>query len=233
MKFPQVQGSLQLAKKVALDHVAYENEARGVKSLKIQTFSRCNEGTIVDRAVKNPNRAGCNVIETMSVMKFPQVQGSLQLARKVALDQVAYENAARGIKRSKILGFGRCNGGTIGDGAVNNPNPTDCHVIETISGKKFQQVLDSLQLARKVALDQVAYENAARGVKGLKILRFSRCNEGTIVDGAVNNPNPNDCQVIETISVYKFQQVLGSLQLARKVALDQIAYENEARSLKS
>ena len=42
-------------KKVALDHVAYENEARGVKSLKIQTFSRCNEGTIVDRAVKNPN----------------------------------------------------------------------------------------------------------------------------------------------------------------------------------
>ena len=233
MKFPQVQGSLQLAKKVALDHVAYENEARGVKSLKIQTFSRCNEGTIVDRAVKNPNRAGCNVIETMSVMKFPQVQGSLPLARKVALDQVAYENAARGIKRSKILGFGRCNGGTIGDGAVNNPNPTDCHVIETISGKKFQQVLDSLQLARKVALDQVAYENAARGVKGLKILRFSRCNEGTIVDGAVNNPNPNDCQVIETISVYKFQQVLGSLQLARKVALDQIAYENEARSLKS
>ena len=130
MKFPQVQGSLQLAKKVALDHVAYENEARGVKSLKIQTFSRCNEGAIVDRAVKNPNRAGCNVIETISVLKFPQVQGSLQLARKVALDQVAYESEARGIKRSKILGFGRCNGGTIGDGAVNNPNPTDCHVIE-------------------------------------------------------------------------------------------------------
>ena len=57
-------------KKVALDHIAYENEARGVKSLKIQTFSRCNEGTIVDRAVKNPNRAGCNVIETVGVYKF-------------------------------------------------------------------------------------------------------------------------------------------------------------------
>ena len=116
---------------------------------------------------------------------------------------------------------------------MNNSNPTDCQVIETISVLKFQQVLDSLQLARKVALDQVAYENAARGVKGLKILRFSRCNEGTIVDGAVNNPNPNDCHVIETISLYKFQQVLGSLQLARKVALDQVAYDNEARSLKS
>ena len=123
MKFPQVQGLLQLAKKVALDHVAYENEARVVKSLKIQTFSPCNEGTIVDRAVKNPNRPGCNVIETISLLKFPQVQGSLQLARMVALDQVAYENTARGIKRSKMLGFGRCNGGTIGDGAVNNPNP--------------------------------------------------------------------------------------------------------------
>ena len=34
------------------------------------------------------------------------------------------------------------NEGTIGDGAMNNPNPTDCHVIETISEKKFQQVLD-------------------------------------------------------------------------------------------
>ena len=116
---------------------------------------------------------------------------------------------------------------------MNNPNPHDCHVIETISVYTFQQVLDSLQLARKVALDQVAYENAAKGVKGLKILHFCRCNEGTIIDGAVNNPNPNDCHVIETISVYKFQQVLGSLQLARKVALDQVAYESEARGLKS
>ena len=73
MKFPQVQGSLQLAKKVALDHVAYENEARGVKSLKIQTFSRCNEGTIGDEAVNNPKPTGCNVIESISVLKFPQI----------------------------------------------------------------------------------------------------------------------------------------------------------------
>ena len=137
LKFPQVQGSLQLARKVALDQVAYENEARGLNILKILDFSRCNEGTIGDGAVNNPNPTGYNVIETISVLKFPQVQGSLLLARKVALDQVAYENAATGIKRSKIPGFCRCNGGTIGDGAVNNPNPTDCHVIETISEKKF------------------------------------------------------------------------------------------------
>ena len=157
MKFPQVQGSLQLAKKVALDHVAYENEARGVKSLKIQTFSRCNEGTIVDRAVKNPNRTGCNVIEYISVLKFPQVQGSLQLARKVALDQVAYESEARGLKNLQILGFSRCNEGTIVDGAVNNPNPTGCNVIESISVLKFPQIQGSIQLARKVALDEIAY----------------------------------------------------------------------------
>ena len=153
--------------------------------------------------MKNPNRAGCNVIETISVLKFPQVQGSLQLAREVALDQVAYKNAARGIKRSKILGFGWCNGGTIGDGAVNYPN-LQTHVIETISEKKLQQVRGSLQLARNVALDQVAYESEARGLKSLQILGFSRCNEGTIVDGAVNNPNPTYCNVIETICVLKF-----------------------------
>ena len=82
--------------------------------------------------MKNPNRAGCNVIETIWVLKFPQVQGSLQLARKVALDQVAYENEARSLKSLKILGFSRCNEGTIVDGAVNNPNPTGCNVIETI-----------------------------------------------------------------------------------------------------
>ena len=131
-------------------------------------------------------------------MKFPQVQGSLQHARKVALDEVAYENAARGVKRSKIPSFSRCNEGTISDGAVNNP--TDCHVIETISVKKFQQVLGSLQFARKVALDQIAYENEARSLKTLKILCFSRCNEGTIGGGAVNNPNHTGCNVIETIS---------------------------------
>ena len=84
---------------------------------------------------------------------------------------------------------------------MNNPNTNDCHVIETISVYKFQQVLGSLQLARKVALDQVAYENEARSLKSLKILGFSRSNEGTIGDGTMNNPNPTDCHVIETISV--------------------------------
>ena len=198
-----------------------------------QTFCRCNEGTIDDGPVKNPNCAGCNVIETIRVLKFPQVQGSLQLARKVALDKVAYENEARGLKILKILGFSRCNEGTIGDGAVNNPNTTGCNVIETISVLKFPKVQGSLQLARKVALDKVAYENEARGLKILKILGFSRCNEGTIGDGAVNNPNTTGCNVIETISVLKFPKVQGSLQLASKVALDQVAYRNEARGLKS
>ena len=112
---------------------------------------------------------------------------------------------------------------------MNNPNPNDCLVIETIRVYKFQQVLGSLQLARKVALDQVAYESEARSLKSLKIPGFSWCNEGTIIDGAVNNPNPTGSNVIETIIVLKFPQVQGSLKLARKVALDQIAYENEAR----
>ena len=151
--------------------------------------------------MKNHNRAGYNVIETISIFKFPHVQGSLQHARKVALDEVACDNAARGVKRSKIPSFSRCNEGTIGDGAVNNP--TDCHVIETISVKKFQQVIGSLQLATKVVLDQVAYESKARGLKSIQTLGFSRCNEGTIGDEAVNNPT--HCHVIETISVNKFQ----------------------------
>ena len=232
LKFPQVQGSLQLARKVALDQIAYVNEARGLKSLKILGFTRCNEGTIADEAVNNPNPTGCNVIETICVLKFPQVQGSLHLARKVALDQIAYENEATGLKFLKILGFSRCNEGTIGDGAVNNPNPTGCSIKGTISVLKFPQVQGSLQLARKVALDQIAYVNEARGLKSLKILGFTRCNEGTIADEAVNNPNPTGCNVIETIGVLKFPQVQGSLRRARKVALDQIAYENEARGLK-
>ena len=66
-------------------------------------------------------------------MKFPQVQGSLHLARKAALDQIAYENEARSLKSLKILGLSTSNKGTIGDGAMNNPNPIDLHVIETIS----------------------------------------------------------------------------------------------------
>ena len=118
MKFPQVKGSLHLARKVALDQVAYENDARRLKILKLLIFCRCNEGTIGDGAGNNPNPTGCNVIETISVLKSPQVQGSLQLARKVALDQIAYENEARGLKSLKILGFSRCNEGTIDDGPV-------------------------------------------------------------------------------------------------------------------
>ena len=73
--------------------------------------------------MQNPIPEGCIVIETISVLKFPQVQGSMQLARKIALDQIAYKNKARGLKRLKILGFSRCNEGIIGDEAVNNPNP--------------------------------------------------------------------------------------------------------------
>ena len=119
--------------------------------------------------MNNPNPTGCNVIETISALKFPQVQGSLQLARKVAQDQIAYENEARGLKSLKILGFSRCNEDPIGDEAVNNPNPIVCNVIETICIYKFHQILGSLQLARKLALDQVAYENEARGTQILKI----------------------------------------------------------------
>ena len=84
--------------------------------------------------MNNPNPTGCNVKATISVLKFPQVQGSLQLARKVALDQIAYEIEARGLKSLKMLGLSRCNDGTIGDEAVNNPNPRGGNVIETIGG---------------------------------------------------------------------------------------------------
>ena len=94
--------------------------------------------------MKNSIRDGCNVIETISVLKFTQVQGSMQLARKVALDQIAYANEARGLKSLKILGFSRCNEGTISDGAVNNSNPTGCNVKETIRVLKFPQVQGSL-----------------------------------------------------------------------------------------
>ena len=83
--------------------------------------------------MNNPNPTGCNAIETISVLKFPHVQGSLQLARKVALGQIAYVNEARGLKSLAIPGFSRCNEGTIFYGAVNIPNPTDCHVLEIIS----------------------------------------------------------------------------------------------------
>ena len=151
--------------------------------------------------MNNPNPTGCNVKETISILKFPQVQGSLQLERKVALDQVAYESKARGLKSLKIPGFSWCNEGTIGDGAVNNPKPTGSNVKATISVLKFSQVQGSLQHAIKVALDQVAYEIEARVLKSLKMLGLSRYNDGTIGDEAVNNPNPRGCNVIETIDV--------------------------------
>ena len=61
-----------------------------------------------------------------------------------------------------------------------------------------------MQLARKVAVDQIAYENEARGLKSLKILGLSRYYEGTISDEAVNNANPTGCNITETIGVYKF-----------------------------
>ena len=154
--------------------------------------------------MKSPNRAGCNVIETIWLLKFPQVQCSLQLARKVALDRVAYSNEARGLKFLKILGFSRCNKGTIVDGVANNPNRICCNVTGTIIVFKFPQVRRSLHPARKVVLDQVAYESESRCLQSLQILGFSQCNEGTIFDGAVNNPNSTGCSVIETISVLKF-----------------------------
>ena len=103
----------------------------------MQIFCRCNEGTIGDGVVNNPNPTGCNLIETISVLKFPQIEGSLQLARKVALDQVAYENQARGVKSLKIQAIRRCNEGTIDDGLVKNPNRAGCNVIETIWVLKF------------------------------------------------------------------------------------------------
>ena len=74
--------------------------------------------------MNNPNPTGCNVKATISVLKFPQVQGSLQHARKVALDQIAYENEARGVKILKIPAIRLCNKGTIVDGHVKNPNRT-------------------------------------------------------------------------------------------------------------
>ena len=82
--------------------------------------------------MNNTKPTYCYVKATTRVLKFPQVQGSLQLARKVALDQIAYEIEASGLKSLKILGFSRCNEGTIGDEAVNNPNPRGCNVVETI-----------------------------------------------------------------------------------------------------
>ena len=139
--------------------------------------------------MNNPNANDCLVIETISVYKFQQVLGSLQLAKNVALDQVAYGSEARGLNSLPLLGFSRCNEGTIVDGAVNNPNPTGCNLIETFSVLKFPQVQGLLQLERKVALDQIAYDIKARGVNSFKIPSIRWCNKITIVDRRVKNPN--------------------------------------------
>ena len=122
--------------------------------LKNTSLQSVKEGTIDDGPVKNSIRDGCNVIETISVLKFPQVQDSMQRLRKVVVDQIAYENEVKGLKSLKIQGFSRCNEGTIGDGAVNNPNPTGCNVKETISVLKFPQVQGSMQRSRKVEVAQ-------------------------------------------------------------------------------
>ena len=84
---------------------------------------------------------------------------------------------------------------------MNNPNPTGCNVIEIISELKFPQVQGSLQLTRKVALDQVAQKNEATGFKSVKIQTFSWCNEDTIVDRSEKNPNCTGCNVIESTEV--------------------------------
>ena len=95
--------------------------------------------------------------------------------------------------------FRRCDNDV---GFVNNPNPTGCNVIETISVLKFPQVQGSLQVARKVELDQVAYKNEAKSLKSVNIQTFSRCSEGTIVDGSVKNPNFTGCNVIESTEIF-------------------------------
>ena len=61
--------------KMVLDQVAYEREARGIKSLKISSLSRCNEGIIMYEPVKNPYRTGCGVPNRQCQLKFPQIQG--------------------------------------------------------------------------------------------------------------------------------------------------------------
>ena len=74
--------------------------------------------------MNNPNHTGCNVIETIGVLKFQQILGSLQLAGNIAQDQVAYENEDRGVKSLNIQAIRRCNKDTIVDGRVKNPNRT-------------------------------------------------------------------------------------------------------------
>ena len=108
---------------------------------------------------------------------------------------------------------------------MNNPNPRGCNVIETIGVQKFQQILGSLQLARKVALDQVAYENEARGVKSFKIPAIRRCNKCTIVDGRVKNPSRtgmNACNrnFRELIGYSSTQERLYKIKLHMRIKLE-------------
>ena len=147
----------------------------------MHTFCRCNEGTIDDGPVKNPNRAGCNVIETIRVLKFLQVQGSLQLARKIALDQVAYANEAGCLKILKILGFSRCNEGKIVDGAVNNPNPTGCNVIETIVNRPPDTLLRNKLSAPDTLLRGAGYFVTAPKVRGSLQLAKKGCTRSSSI----------------------------------------------------
>ena len=85
---------------MVLDQVAYEHEARGVKSLKILTLSRCSEGTIDEEPVKNTNRAVCNAFK--SELNFSQNQGSIYHGSKLVLDQEPYELVDRDVSSLKI-----------------------------------------------------------------------------------------------------------------------------------
>ena len=96
----------------------------------MQAIRLCNKGTIVDGRVKNPNRTGMNTCNR----NFREFMAHCSSQEKIVLDQVAYENKARGVKSVNIQIFCRCNEGTIDDGPVKNPNRAGCYVIKSISG---------------------------------------------------------------------------------------------------
>ena len=78
LKFRKFKAQCSSQGKVALVQVDYENEAGRVKILKIQTLSRCNEGTFVDGPLQHPIvQTVIFVIETISLLKVQQVKGSL------------------------------------------------------------------------------------------------------------------------------------------------------------
>ena len=68
------------------------------------------------------------VIETINQVKFLQFQGSMLLATKVVLDQVAHEHEARGVKSLKIKALSRCKEGTVVYGPVKYPNGAGCNI---------------------------------------------------------------------------------------------------------